>query len=249
VAVLTRVDSGRIRARGGLSAAQVVLAAAIGSPEPALDAADVPVTPQQLPAIAEALQRAQQKDPRLQEAMARLRAQEAQSSAIAALMRPELQLTGTLSGRAGGAPPSGAAGSPWGDGFVPDVPNWDVGLVLSWPLFDPTVRARAQASRVGEEVRREEIDDTRQQLVAAVEQAHVAVEVARQALPALQRELEAAAANYAQAEARFKAGLGTSVELADAEALRTDADIRLAMGTFDLAKARAAFGRVIAEGL
>jgi outer membrane protein len=248
---LTRFDTGRIRARGGLSAAQVVLAAAIGSPEPALDAADVPVTPQQLPAIAEALQQAQQKDPRLQEATARLRAQEAQSGAIAALTRPDLQLTGTLSGRAGGATPSsaGAAAMPCCDGYVPSVPNWNVGLVLSWPLFDPTVRARAQASRVGEEVRREEIDDTREQLVAAVEQAYVAVDVARQALPALRRELEAAAANYAQADARFKAGMGTSVELADAEALRTDADIRVAIGTFDLAKARAAFGRVIAEGL
>jgi outer membrane protein TolC len=247
---LTRFDTGRIRARGGLSAAQVVLAASIGSPEPALDAVDVPVTPQQLPAIAEALQRAQEKDPRLQEAVARLRAQEAQSSAVAALMRPELQLSGTLSARAGGAASSTAgAASPWGNGFVPDVPNWDVGLVLSWPLFDPTARARARASRVGEQVRREEIDFTREQLVASVEQAYVAVQVARQSLPALQRELEAAAANYAQAEARFKNGLGTSVELADAEALRTDADIRVAIGTFDLAKARAAFGRVIAEEL
>ena len=73
--------------------------------------------------------------------------------------------------------------------------------------------------------------------------------VARDALPALQHELEAARANYAQADARFKAGLGTSVELADAEALRTDAEIQLALGTFELAKARAAFGRAIAEGL
>ena len=246
---LTRFVTGRIRARGGLSAAQVVLAASIGSPEPALDAADVPVTLSELPAIAQALQQAQQKDPRLQEALARLRAQEAQTSAAAALMRPDLQMTGTLSGRAGDAAPSGSAASPWGDGFVPNVPNWDVGLVLSWPLFDPTVRARAQVSRAGEQVRHEEIDDTREQLVAAVEQAYVAVEIARQALPALQRELRAAEANYAQADARFKAGLGTSVELADAEALRTEADIRVAIGTFDLAKARAAFGRVIAEGL
>jgi outer membrane protein TolC len=75
------------------------------------------------------------------------------------------------------------------------------------------------------------------------------VEVAREALPSLERELDAARANGAQADARFKAGLGTSVELADAEALRTDAEIRLALGTFELARARAAFGRAIAEGL
>jgi outer membrane protein len=65
----------------------------------------------------------------------------------------------------------------------------------------------------------------------------------------LRHELDAAHANYAQADARFKAGLGTSVELADAEALRADAEIRLAIGIFDLAKTRAAFGRAIAEGV
>jgi outer membrane protein len=39
------------------------------------------------------------------------------------------------------------------------------------------------------------------------------------------------------------------VELADAEAVRTDAEIQLALGEFDLERARAAFGRAIAEGL
>jgi outer membrane protein TolC len=73
--------------------------------------------------------------------------------------------------------------------------------------------------------------------------------VARDALPGLERAVEAAVANYAQADARFKAGLGTSVELADAEALRADAEIQLALGRFELARARAALGRAIAEGL
>jgi outer membrane protein TolC len=67
-------------------------------------------------------------------------------------------------------------------------------------------------------------------------------------LPGLSRAAQAAQANYAQADARFKAGLGTSVELADAEALRTQAEIQLVLGEFELARARAAFGRTIAEG-
>ena len=82
-----------------------------------------------------------------------------------------------------------------------------------------------------------------------MQRAYVAVEVARDALPGLERAQVAARANYAQADARFKAGLGTRVELADAEALRTDAEIQLALGQFELARARAAFGRAIAEGL
>ena len=245
---LGRFETGRIRARGGLTVAQTVLAAAVGSPELALDAADGPLTAADLPALANAIQLGSERDPRLREAVARLRQPELETRAVDALARPDIRLSAAISGRAGGATPSNAGGETSGSGYLPNVPNWDGALVLSWPLFDATIKARARASRVAEEVSRNEIDLVRQQVVAAVEQAYVGVVVAREALPSLQHEVAAARANYAQADARFQAGLGTSVELADAEALRADADIRLAMGIFELAKARASFGRAIAEG-
>jgi outer membrane protein TolC len=245
---LTRFDTGRIRAVGGLVSAQAVLAAAVGSPSLILDTADVPVTPVDLPALTDALSRAEAKDPALAAAVAAVRAQEQQTRAIGALLRPDLQLSATLTGRAGAAPPTKGP-IPDGDGYVPSVPNWDAGLVLSWPLFDPTVTARQKASATAEQVLRAQSDGAKQQLREDVQANYDRVEVARRTVPALQHALEAARANYAQADARFKAGLGTSVELADAEALRTDAEIQLALGVFDLERARAAFGRTIAEGL
>ena len=245
---LSRFDTARIRARGGVAASWAVLAAAVGWPDLMLDTSDEAPAPASLPALSQALQLANDRDPRLKEAISRLRSQELQTRAIGALLRPDIQLSATLSGRAGGADPSNGM-VPAGSGFVPNVPNWDAALVFSWPLLDPTINARQRASRAAEDVQRAEIDSVHQEVVAAVERAYVDVAVARDALPSLEHELEAARANYAQADARFKAGLGTSVELADAEALRTDAEIRLAIGTFDLAKARAAFGRAIAEGL
>jgi outer membrane protein TolC len=132
---------------------------------------------------------------------------------------------------------------------LPVIPNWDAGLVISWPIFDGTVNARERAARAREDVARDEIDAARLRAVMDVRRTYVQVDVARAALPSLQRAVDAARANYAQAEARFRAGLGTSVELADAEALRTDSEIQLAVGVFDLARARAAFGRAIAEGI
>jgi len=57
----------------------------------------------------------------------------------------------------------------------------------------------------------------------------------KELLPGLVRAKEAARANQVQAEARFKAGMGTSVELADAEALLVSAEIQLAEGEFELA--------------
>jgi outer membrane protein TolC len=69
------------------------------------------------------------------------------------------------------------------------------------------------------------------------------------ALPALERARATAVANQQQADARFKQGLGTSVELADAESLRAHSEVDVALGRFDVARARAQLARVIAEGL
>jgi outer membrane protein TolC len=183
------------------------------------------------------------------EALAQLQADEARTRAIGAELRPDVSLTASLTGRAGGATPSGNGTPADGNGWIPNVPNWDVGVVLTWPLFDGVVNARKNASRSEEQVRREEIGLVRQQQVAEIREAYVGVDVARAALPGLQHSVAAARANYDQADARFRAGLGTSVELADAEAVRTDADIQLALGEFELARARSVFGRTIAEGL
>jgi outer membrane protein len=244
---LMRFDVGRVRARGGLAVAQTVLAAAIGSPDPAIDSGEAPQQGD-MPSLADALQMARARDPVMAQTLAQLRAAEDRTQAIGALLRPNLSLTAGVSGRAGGAPPSSGP-VPGGDGWVPSVPNWDAGLMLSWPLFDGTIAARRDAAQAAEQVRHDEIDLAHEQEVAAVRQTFVQVLVARSALIALENTVTAARANYDQADARFRAGIGNAVELADAEAVRTDAEIQLALGQFDLARSRAAFGRAVAEGL
>ena len=130
---------------------------------------------------------------------------------------------------------------------MPNIPNWDVGLVLSWPIFNGPAAARQRASRAREDVQREELELVRYQRTVAIQQAYVNERIAQATLPALERALAAARANYDQVEARFKSGVGNGVELADAEALRTQAEIELALGRFELSRTRVAFGRAIAE--
>ena len=120
---------------------------------------------------------------------------------------------------------------------------------MRWPLYDAVVAARRDAAASHAEVARTDVSVLSQQEAAAVQQAYVSIEVSQAALIGLGRALDAAKANYAQSEARFKAGLGTSLELADAEALRTDAEIQLAVGEFEARRARAALSRLIGEGL
>lgn len=247
-AELTMFDIGRLRAHGALLGAQNVFAATVGVDDPLLDVVDTAPVAADMPSLDEAITRALARDPRLREALASLRAQEKETSAIGAELRPELLGTATLSGRAGGAPPSNNQ-VPAGDGWAPGVPNWDIGLVFSWPIFDGTVFARKEASRIAEDEKREEIAQVKLEQLSAIRGAYAQVMIASTIIPGLKRAVIAAKANYDQADARFRAGLGTSIELADAEAIRADADVKLVMGQFELARARAAFGRTIAEGL
>jgi outer membrane protein len=244
---LSRFDLGRVRAQSGVAIAQTVLAAAVGVSDPLLDVTGEPPTSAELPDLGRAIREASARDPRVLAAILELRAQEQKTSAVGARLRPDLSFTGSVTGRAGGAPPTTGT-APEGDGWLPYIPNWDAGLVFTWPIFDETVRAREQASRSLEQVRRAQVSLVGHEQVVAIRRAFVAVDVARTALPTLQRSVDAARANYAQADARFRAGLGTSVELADAEALRADAEIQLVLGVFQIARARAGFGRAIAQG-
>ena len=246
---LSHFDVGRIRARGGVVIAQSTLAAAIGSPESALDVLGEAPSAADLPSIDDALTSVIARDPTIGEQIAVLKAQEQHTKAIGAELRPDISLTSTLSGRAGGATPSGSGDVALANGFLPAVPNWDVGLIISWPIFVGTVHARQDASRAQEQVEREEVALATQALRASVQQAFVSAKVARDALPALKEAVDAAVANYAQAEARFKADIGNAVELADAEALRAEAEIQLALGIFEVARSRASLGRALAEGL
>lgn len=246
---LSRFEVARVDAEQNVVAAQAAFAAVVGVSDRTLDAATAqePVIPP-APSLDAAIDQALQRDPLVRERAGSVAAQRAATRAIAAEIRPDLSLTATLSGRAGGAA-STSGPAPAGDGLLPSVPNWDVGLLFTWPLFDGGVRARAEASRAREEARQLEVDEARQMLGARVERVYVEYDAARQALPALEKSLTAARDNYAQALARFQAGLGTTLELADAQSLLAEADSAAAVGGFRLATARARLGRAIAENL
>lgn len=245
---LARRQADEIRAAGALQAAQQVLAAAIGAPDPALDAGADDVN--YAPPVTEtaALADLERRVPSLRAALDALRGQHALTDAIEHELRPDLSLSASVTGRAGGSTVS-TNPTPTGAGWLPDVPNWDALAVISWPVFDRTVDARADVSRQLERVRAAELDTEREKLRAQIAGSYSELDVAARALPALQRSVDAATANEDQANARFSKGLGTAVELADAEALLTDAQIQLAVGQFQRARARARLARVIAEVL
>jgi outer membrane protein len=246
---LARFEVDHIRAEGGVRSAEAVLAAAVGLETGGLlDAAGPADAPAPEPPLAEGLRRALDRDPTVGEARARVASVEAATRSIAAALRPDLALTATISDRGGTATATSGTiaetSGPW-----PLIPNWDAGLVLRWQILDPMVLARRRASLAREEAARADASAVSQQEAAAVVEAYTALDVARAALTGLERAVSAARANYAQAEARFKTGLGTALELADAEAVRTDAEIQLAIARFQSLRARAVIARLTAEDL
>jgi outer membrane protein TolC len=245
---LARFEVDRVRAQGAVTSAQAVLAAAIGAPDPAIDAGADDLAYPVFPTLAAAVRDLDAREPSLRAASDVLRGQRAVTESIEAELRPDISFNAGITGRAGGSSVS-TNPTPTGAGWIPDVPNWDAMFVLTWPIFDRTINVRAEASRRLERVRAAELDTERERLRGRAAQAYVEMQVAQSALPALERSRDAARANQDQADQRFRSGLASAVELADAEALLTDADIQLAIGRFQLARARARLARVIAEGV
>ncbi|WP_169796588.1 TolC family protein [Chondromyces crocatus] len=245
-AEVARFDVAQVRAEGALAAAQALLAAVVGVPEQALDAGGGGEERGTLPPFSELLQRARRQSVEVRQAEAQVEVSRAETRALEAQLRPDLALAAALSGRAGGAPPTNGETIP-GYGFAPIVPNWSVGVVLNVPLHDPTIKARRDALREIEVVKAAELGAARLAQIAAVRQAYIATETAQVALLALDRAAISARANHAQAEARFEAGLGTVLELIDAEAVRVEAEVQRAIGEFEAARARVLLDRVVAE--
>ncbi|MFT3693645.1 MAG: TolC family protein [Kofleriaceae bacterium] len=243
---LARAHVALVRAKDNLAEARVTLATAIGDIDEEVDTIAPTTTLPPLPALGDALARARAASPVLAAARAELDRARARTHELATRLHPSLFVTASLFGMAGGATPSSGE-SPSGDGWVPSVANWDVGLVLSWPVFDATVSRSEDAARVDELARTSDIAAIDQATTGAVRDALIAAQTADSTIASLQESADAARANDDEAEARFTNGVGTSVELADAEALRTDAEIQLAVGTFDQQRTRAVLAHALAQ--
>jgi outer membrane protein len=124
--------------------------------------------------------------------------------------------------------------------------NWNAGLALNWPLFDG-LRARAQvhgakAQLAGAEADR---DTLRQAIRVQVEQARLDVVGARAVLEASDEALKSARDRLTLAEGRYEAGVGSIIELSDAQLALTQAESQRVQAEFAVSSARAALMRAV----
>ena len=138
---------------------------------------------------------------------------------------PRFLLQAATYGRGTGAHVDGTTGGA-GAGLGPNTGNWAVGITVLFPAFDlPSIRRRKEVELYNERAEAARYDQILQDLNGEFEKAKAALEGARRVAQNTPIQLAAACVLEQQATARYKAGLATIVDVAEAERLLVQAEI------------------------
>jgi outer membrane protein len=145
-------------------------------------------------------------------------------------------------------PTLSAVGSADLQGFSVDriAPNMAIGATVSWPFYqggltDNRVReAEALTTQV-----RAQLEILRQDLNVAITQSSLAIQAAGAALEVAEGLVQLAKDRVGLAEGRYAAGVGSTIELGDAELALRDAQTQKVSAEYDLALARALLHRTL----
>src|SRR5262249_24644326 len=138
---------------------------------------------------------------------------------------PRFLLQGTIYGRGTGLRPNGTVGGAI-TGFYPNTQNWGLGMTVTFPLFDyASLRERKKIEVYNERTESARYDQIIQDLNGQMEQARATLAAARRVAQNTPIELEAARASEQQANARYRAGLGNIIEVAEAQRILAQAEI------------------------
>jgi outer membrane protein len=127
--------------------------------------------------------------------------------------------------------------------------TWSAGLTLTWPLLEGG-RGAARVSEAQANLDALDADDEafRQDVRLELEQARLAVRSARASLEASGEVVVNARERLRLAEARYQAGLGSGLELNDAQVAVTNAAAQEVKARFTLASARAQLAKALGRG-
>jgi TolC family type I secretion outer membrane protein len=210
-----------IRARNNVRLAETTLANALGlDASVAVEVEDIlvyePVSLDRDALVAEAVGNR----PELRQGQARLDAARAQAAGARAGYWPELSLTGSLGTSSGDA----LVGV---DGFV--VPafgeTWTLAANLSWNLFSGFFTLnRIKETEALIETARANVEALELQVRLEVDQAYISVVEAAERIGATAKAIESARENLRLAQGRYDAGVGTILDLTDAQLSLSNAE-------------------------
>jgi outer membrane protein TolC len=211
-----------IRARQAVAEAKVALAALLGSDPQSLSvsAGKLLAAPEQ-PTSAGDLTA----NPAAREAGEAVNESEARLRALDRAYFPRFTLQGTVYSRGTGAHPDGSllGGA---NGLAPNVQNWAAGFTVTFPVFDfAGIRARKSAETARLDAERGRYQQVLIDLGSRRAQALAAYDGAVQLSQTAPLATAAARAAVEQASARYRSGLGTALEVAEAQRRLAQAEI------------------------
>lgn len=173
---------------------------------------------------------ARQTHPLLVEARQVVVAAGSRQSAMRLEFLPRIELAGALWARGTGYDRGGTTPAPLG-GLVPNTPNWGTALIIAWPVLELfSVRAKEVAATASLDLAHAREDEVAQIVASEIEVTRAQLEGAKEIAARTIAATDAARTAEQQASARFAAGLGTALEVADAQRLLAQAELDDASG-------------------
>jgi len=167
--------------------------------------------------------------------------------ALAKAWTPKFNLQSSFFGRGSGWDNRGNRDG-GGDGLLPDVPNWAVGLTATFSLLDfSSIRAQQHQEHFRNVAELARYDRVIQELTAQQVKARSGLESAQRIAENTPVQLQAARLTESQAKAQFKAGLATVVDVAEAQRLVVQAEVDDARARLGVWKALLALSGVQGE--
>lgn len=184
--------------------------------------------------------------PGLREQRAALEEAQARERTFEHAWYPRFWIEAAAYGRGTGARTDGSAGGGL-SGLGPNFQNWAVGLNVTFPLLDrAALRAQRQREAEGERAEQERYRDLARRLEAEQQKAATRLDTARRIAQTTPVQLASARAAEQQATARYQSGLGTALEVAEAQRLLAQAEAEDALAR--LGVWRALLGLAAAQG-
>jgi outer membrane protein len=120
------------------------------------------------------------------------------------------------------------------------APSWNIGATLAWPIFQGGLTTgQVREAQANLDVTRAEADAERLQIRFDVAQAQLNVRGAKATIEAAGDALANARERLRLAEARYASGVGSAIELGDAQLALTSAAAQSVQASFNLSTARA----------
>ena len=119
-------------------------------------------------------------------------------------------------------------------------PAWNVGVSLAWPIFQGGItRGTIREAQANASAARAQLDAEKLQIGLEVEQAEIALVAAKASRAVADDVLFNANERLRLAEGRYAAGVGSVIELGDAQLALTNAAAQIIQTQFQLSSARA----------